>query len=427
MTETESTTAASRSQDIFKFVVATVIGAFFFLVLVRMVGQWTIPFDVVVSYLTDNLSGAVALYSLLAILASVVLSIAAELQIRGRVSVERFGVRYFKAGPAFLLFRILGGVFAIMIFFQIGPAVIPAEGTGGLMFNTLAASVPIGAVFITLFTAFGGLEFIGTLARPVMRPLFKVPGRGALYGIASYVGSYSVGLYVTNKMYNEGRYSAREALIIATCLSTVSLGFFAVVAATLDLLPYFPIIFLSVAAVMVILCRIPPLSRKPDDYVGEPILEKEYSGNLFQHAVEEAAERVVESRNTLAELKDGFVDGLKLALIILPTILAIGLLTILVANNTPIFTWLGQPIAPILSLLGIRDAETIAPATLIAITEMFLQALLVTEAAIAAKFFIAVLSISQLLFFSAVIPLLMVRRNPWGFWFGPRNGKVGPK
>ncbi len=225
---------------------------------------------------------------------------------------------------------------------------------------------------------------------------------------------------MTNKMYNEGRYSAREATIIATCFSTVSVGFFAVVASTLDLLPYFPLVFLSVTAVMIILgivlCRIPPLSWKPDDYVGEPIPEKEYSGNLFRHAVEEAVERVAKSRSTLVELRDGFVDGLKLTLVILPTILAIGLLAILVADNTPVFTWLGQPIAPILSLLGVPDAEMIAPATLIGITEMFLPALLVTEAAVAAKFFIAVLSISQLLFFSAVIPLLLEIDVPVKLW-----------
>ncbi|MGF1471043.1 MAG: YjiH family protein [Rubrobacteraceae bacterium] len=424
MTETESQPQRNRSGAIFKFVVATVIGAFFFLVPIQVAGQWTIPFDVVVGFFVEDLPGAVALYSLLLILASVVLSLVAELQARGWMGREGFDAGYFRTGPAFLLFRILGGVFAVMIFFQLGPEVLLAEGTGGLMFNTLVASVavivPIGAVFITLFTAFGGLEFIGTLARPIMRPLFKVPGRGALDGIASYVGSYSVGLYVTNKMYNESRYSAREATIIATCFSTVSMGFFAVVASTLDLLSYFPIIFLSVTAVMailgIILCRLPPLSRKPDDYVGEPRPEQEYEGNLFRHAVEEAVERVDESRNTLVELRDGFVDGLKLALVILPTILAVGLLAILVAENTPVFAWLGQPMVPVLSLLGIPDAQMIAPATLIGITEMFLPALLVTEAAVAAKFFIAVLSISQLLFFSAVIPLLLEIDVPVKLW-----------
>lgn len=425
MTETESASSTSRPTGaVAKFVIATLVGAFFFLVPVRVGGEWTIPFDVVVGYITEGLPGAVALYSLLAILASVVLTLVAELQARGAVGADRFDASYFRTGPAFLILRILGGVFAIMIFFSIGPQVVLADSTGGLMFNTLVAAVgvivPIGAVFITLFTAFGGLEFIGTLARPVMRPLFKVPGRGALDAIASYVGSYSVGLYVTNKMYNEGRYSAREATIIATCFSTVSMGFFAVVAATLDLLQYFPLIFLSVTVVMIILaailCRIPPLSRKPDDYVGEPIREKEYEGHLFKHAVDEAVERVSVSRNTFVELKDGFIDGLKLALVILPTILAVGLLAIMLAENTPLFEWLGRPMEPILALLGLPDVGIIAPATLIGITEMFLPALLVTEAAVAAKFFIAVLSISQLLFFSAVIPLLLEIDVPVKLW-----------
>jgi nucleoside recognition membrane protein YjiH len=221
-------------------------------------------------------------------------------------------------------------------------------------------------------------------------------------------------------MYNEGRYSVREATIIATCFSTVSMGFFAVVASTLDLLQYFPLIFLSVTAVMLILaailCRIPPLSWKPDDYVGEPVLEKEYEGHLLRHAVDEAVERVSISRSTLVELRDGFIDGLKLALVILPTILAVGLLAILLAENTPLFQWLGRPMEPVLALLGLPDVEIIAPATLIGITEMFLPALLVTEAAVAAKFFIAVLSISQLLFFSAVIPLLLEIDVPVKLW-----------
>ncbi|MGH3090587.1 MAG: YjiH family protein, partial [Rubrobacteraceae bacterium] len=170
-------------------------------------------------------------------------------------------------------------------------------------------------------------------------------------------------------------------------------------------------IFLSTSLVTVILavilCRIPPLSLHPDEYVGEPVYEKHYSGDLFRHAVDEAVERSSQARGVLVEVKEGFVDGVKLTLVILPTILAIGLLAILFAENTPVFDWLGRPVEPLLALLGLPDAEMIAPATLIGITEMFLPALLVTEAAVAAKFFIAVLSLSQILFFSATIPLLL--------------------
>ncbi|TCJ18313.1 YjiH family protein [Rubrobacter taiwanensis] len=416
--------AAGRSAAALRFVLTTVVGAFFFLVPVYYAGQWTIPFDVVVSYIRGGFPQAVALYCLVVILASVALSVAAELQARGKLEAGRFDVRYFRTGPAFLFFRLLGGVFAVMIYFGAGPEFILAESAGGLMYNTLVASVavivPIGAIFITLFVAFGGLEFVGTLARPVMRPLFRVPGRAALDATASYVGSYSIGLYVTNKMYNEGRYSAREAAVIATCFSTVSMGFFAVVAATLDLLPYFPLIFLSTTFVIIvlaaILCRIPPLSWKPDAYAAEPVREREYSGNLFRHAVEEAVGRAARARNVFVELRDGFIDGLKLTLVIIPTILAIGLLAILLAEHTPLFTWLGAPVEPVLELLGVPDAAIVAPATLIGITEMFLPALLATEAALAAKFFVAVLSLSQILFFSAVIPLLLEIDIPVKLW-----------
>lgn len=71
-----------------------------------------------------------------------------------------------------------------------------------------------------------------------------------------------------------------------TCFSSVSIGFFAVVASTLDLLHLFPLIFLSVTFVMIVLAailvRIPPLSRKPDTFVGEPVEEEQPEGNLFK-------------------------------------------------------------------------------------------------------------------------------------------------
>ncbi len=97
---------------------------------------------------------------------------------------------------------------AIMMFFDIGPAVLHRPDIGGLMWGTLTFSVaviiPIGAIFLSLFVLLGGLEFVGTLARPLMQPLFKVPGRAALDALASWIGSYSVGMYVTNLVYREG-------------------------------------------------------------------------------------------------------------------------------------------------------------------------------------------------------------------------------
>ena len=40
--------------------------------------------------------------------------------------------------------------------------------------------VPIGAVFLALLVGYGLLEFIGVLMQPVMRPVWRTPGRSAL-------------------------------------------------------------------------------------------------------------------------------------------------------------------------------------------------------------------------------------------------------
>lgn len=286
------------------------------------------------------------------------------------------------------------------------------------MWNVLTFSVaiilPIGAFFISLFVLLGGLEFVGTLARPLMMPLFKVPGRAALDSLASWVGSYSVGLYVTNLVFRKGGYSKRHVFIIATCFSTVSIGFVGVVSATLDILHLFPWIFLSyfiaIVVTAVIMVRIPPLSKITDDYVAPPQPEASVTGSVgdyFRFAVSEAIKKAKEEKGFFTVAFNGFVDGFKLASLIVGSILAVGMIALLIAEFTPIFTWLGRPMVPLLQLFGIPDAALLGPATLVGITEMFIPALLVTEAAVPAKFFIAVLSISQLIFFSAVGPMIM--------------------
>jgi hypothetical protein len=51
---------------------------------------------------------------------------------------------------------------------------------------------------------------------------------------------------------------------------------------------------------------------------------------------------------------------------------------------------------------GDRGLEKVSTATLVGIAEMYIPALLVREAALPSRFFMATLSVSQLIFFSAV-------------------------
>ncbi|WP_318570401.1 YjiH family protein [Salinigranum marinum] len=404
-----------RGRPVLKFVTAFVIGAVFFLVPVPYQGQVTVPFDIVVSTITEGAPNAVGVYSLAIIVAGGVLTTAARL---GSPTVAGYDLSYFETSTAFWLLRLAGLVLAPVMFFKLGPAWLHTPGTGGLMWGTLVYSVgviiPIGAIFITIFVELGGLEFVGTLARPVMKPLFKIPGRAALDSLASWVGSYSVGLYVTRNVFEQGGYHKRDVFTIATCFSTVSIGFVGVVAATLEILDLFPVVFAAyfvcVVVTAVILVRIPPISTIPEEYIAEPDPEVAFSGGPTEYvrlALSEAVKKAEEGESFTAAATRGFVDGLKLTSLILGTILAVGLAATLLSANTPVFDILGRPLTPVIAALGIPDAATVAPATIVGITEMYVPVLLVTETALKAKFFVAVLAVSQLIFFSSVGPMTM--------------------
>ena len=405
------------SRAVFKFVAAFAVGAFFFLLPVPWQGEITVPFDIVVSRITETFPDAVGVYALAIIVAGGVLTTVAELDKREVLSAG-YDLSYFESSTVFWFLRLVGAILAPIMFFKLGPSLLHTPGTGGFMWGTLIYSVgviiPIGAVFITIFVELGGLEFVGTLARPVMNPLFKLPGRAALDSLASWVGSYSVGFYVTRNVFEQGGYNKREVFTIATCFSTVSIGFVGVVAATVDMLNLFPLIFFTyfvcVVITAAILVRIPPIRSVPDEYIAQPDPEIPFQGSIgeyFRFAVSGAVGKAAEGETFLGAAKRGFIDGLKLTSLILGTILAVGLAATLLSANTPTFDILGAPLVPVIEALGIPNAKTVAPATIVGITEMYVPVLLVAEAEPMARFFIAILAVSQLIFFSAVGPMAM--------------------
>ena len=104
-----------------------------------------------------------------------------------------------------------------------------------------------------------------------------------------------------------------------------------------------------------------------------------------------------------------------------------------IAEYTPVFDVLGAPLVPIPVALGLPDAPLVAPAVLAGITEMYVPALMVKDAAEPARFFVCVLSISQLIFFSSVAPMMLdlfrklpVRVGQLVFLFAMRTAVLVP-
>ena len=165
--------------------------------------------------------------------------------------------------------QILAIPLAIMYLLDAGPNAVMAPDVLPFLFERLAVPVgliiPIGAIFLTFLIGFGLLEAIGTFMEPIMRPVFKTPGRSAIDAVASFAGSYSVGLLITSRVYKSGMYSAKEAAIIATGFSTVSATFMVIVAKTLSLTEFWNVYFFGTLVVTFLVTavtvRLPPLAK----------------------------------------------------------------------------------------------------------------------------------------------------------------------
>jgi nucleoside recognition membrane protein YjiH len=99
--------------------------------------------------------------------------------------------------------------------------------------------------------------------------------------------------------------------------------------------------------------------------------------------------------------------GLEMAIGILfdliPIVIAWGTIGTLLVNETPIFQWIAYPMGLYMWAIGIPDAFTLAPATLVGFIDMFIPALITNpEAPEHIRFFISALSLVQIIYLTEV-------------------------
>lgn len=406
---TDKESKKTNPKNVLKFLIYSAIGAFTFFIPISINGNSTIPLDHMVTFVQETVPDAVPYYILLVIIFGAIYPFINKSWNKDAVNI------------GLSIFKMIGMVVAFMLVFDFGPAWLFDPDMGPFLFNSLVTSVgvlvPIGAVFLALLVGYGFLEFVGVLVQPIMRPVWKTPGRSAIDAVASFVGSYSIGLLITNKVFKEGKYTIKEATIIATGFSTVSATFMIVVAKTLGLMEiwntYFWVTLVVTFLVTAITVRIWPLNKMSDDYYdGEGRPEEKVAGNRIKAAWEQGMEAADNAlplfKNVLVNLKDGLI----MTAAILPSILSVGLLGLILATYTPTFDILGYIFLPFTWLVQLPEPLLAAKAASIEIAEMFLPALLVTEAALVTKFVVAVLSVSAIIFFSALVPCILSTEIP---------------
>jgi nucleoside recognition membrane protein YjiH len=335
----------------------------------------------------------------------------------------------FHVGPVWFGMRILGAAFALMTFFQFGPEFVTASFTGGVMLNDLAPVLLtfffFAALLLPFLVEFGFMEFIGSLVRKPFRVIFNLPGRSAIDATASWMGSGTVGVLITTQQYEKGFYSRREASVIATNFSIVSIAFSLLITSFVDLNHmfiqfYFTVVVAGLIAA-VIVPRLPPLSRKPDTYyepVGCQLAEKRTEEmGLLRYSLTQAVRRAERAPGPRELARNALFNVADIFLALLPLVFAIGTVALILAEFTPLFTWLSYPMVPVLELLRIPEAQAAAPATLVGFADMFLPAVLATNIeSELTRFVIACLSLTQLIYMSEIGALLLKSKIPLKLW-----------
>ena len=414
------------------FLVPSILGILLFMIPVKIGENWQVP----IAALANLLAGFVApVMPWTATTALVIAAIGSIIYLFKNTDGENpsFITNLFNVSLFWVFVRIIGAVFALLVVLQVGPEFVWSENTGGLLLNADEGLVTFlftvflfAGLLLPLLLNFGLLEFFGTMMVKVMRPLFKLPGRSAIDALTSWIGDGTIGVLLTSKQYEEGYYTKKEAAIIGTTFSVVSITFSIVIIEYVGLgsyfLPFYATVTFTGLVLAFIMPRIYPLAGKKDAYIDG----REFTGdeeklpegyNSFSHGLENALLKAKTNQSFSKTLTDGFKNVLDMWLGVIPVVMAFGTIALILAEYTSLFVILGKPFEPILSVLGIPEAADAAQLMVVGFTDMFLPVIL-ADGLITSEltlFVVATVSVTQLIFMAEVGGLLLGSKIPVGF------------
>lgn len=411
--------------EVLKFLVPSIIGVILFMMPVSHQGEITIPIALLSGWVQESLTDVLPTIVLGLVMITAIGSIIAKIWTPKFIIKNEFLNNLFTVTPVWFVIRLLSAVFIVMAFYEVGLEAIFSPDTGGLVLYDL---LPIlfsvflfAGLFLPLLLNFGLLEFVGTLLSKIMRPIFNLPGRSAIDCIASWLGDGTIGVLLTSKQYEDGFYTKREAAVIGTTFSLVSITFSLVVINTVGLgnmfVPFYFTVTIASLVAAIVLPKLPPLSKKEDTFFdGTHKVEEEKipSGfNSFSHGLAQAIEKAKSQDLIKVVFIDGFKNVLDMWLAVIPIVMAVGTLALVIAEYTPIFKILGLPFLPVLMLLQIPEAMAASQTLVAGFADMLLPSVLASgiESEMT-RFLIAAVSVSQLIYLSEVGALLLASKIP---------------
>ncbi len=410
------------------FLIPSLLGILLFLVPIPTEDGWKVTIAVLADLMAGSIESFVPWIVLAILVVAAVGSLAFVAKKENTSDEVPFFEKLFNVNLFWTLTRVVAAVFAFMVLFQVGPEPVWNENTGGLLLSGsgllsfLFTIFLFAGLFLPLLMNFGLLEFFGTMMVKIMRPLFRLPGRSSIDALASWVGDGTIGVLLTSKQYEDNKYTQREAAIIGTTFSVVSITFAIVVIEEIGLgsyfLPYYGTVILAGVILALIMPRIYPLAQKKTEFMDgspqESLFEDVPNGQgLASHGLGKALEKADRNRSVAEFFKDGMKNVLDMWIGVAPVVMAFGTIALILAEYTSTFVILGAPFEPYLNLLGVPEAAEAAQLMVVGFADMFLPAIL--GAGIESemtRFVVATMSVTQLIYMSEVGGLLLGSKIP---------------
>ena len=415
------------------FLLPSIIGIFLFMIPIQYNGSWTVVVKIIADLISQCIGDFLPILCVIIVTVSAILGLAS---LRTPTFITSYPIIHstFSTTAVWAIIRLVGAVFIWLTYLGIDAEdgnegilhMITCGDAGGFVLGDLLSILVVifllAGLLLPLLLDFGLLEFIGALLTKVMRPLFTIPGRAAVDCNTSWIGDGTLGVMLTANQYESGYYSKREAAIIATTFSAVSITFSIVVLAQVGLMEYFGAYYLLICLIGVacalLLPRIPPLSFKKDEYLvpgkamGETLPEG-YTSSI-QYGLALARQRVGEHQGAAQFLESSFKNAAGMWFGVLPVVMCIGTLALVLANNTTIFEVLGMPFLPLLQFLDVPEAAEASKTMIVGFTDMFTPSILAASTITSpmTRFIVAVISVTQLIYLSEVGGLILGSKIP---------------
>ena len=417
----------TNSKNLLKFILGSAFGVLMFLVPIPQGDSFTTLLDYLKGF-TKTLFGSSLPYVLLTIVVvAAVLSVYDYFCKPDWIRKNHYLSKAFSTTPFYLVSKVIGAVVCCMVVLGFGPEFITSIDTGATMTDlccTLICIVISFSFMLPFLTDCGIMEFLGVIARPVVKPLFGVPGRASVDLIASWFGASNAAVILTREQYMKGFYTKKEAAYIMTNFSLVSIPFCLLIADTVGIANLFPSFYLCICIVGIILAviirRLPPICKLADTYqenVGKQIEEDVPEDvKMLPYAVEISCRRA-ENFTAKTVISGGMEVVMGMFFDLIPIVLAWGTAALIIATYTPVFDIISYPMGMYLNLLGVEEAFVVAPATLVGFTDMFIPALLITGIeSVKTKFIIGVLSLVQIIYLTEVGAIAIKSEVPLNLW-----------